>query len=261
MYINKFNLQVAKVASKESVRYQLTGVLFDPRNNRTIASDGKRLIEVRNKDVSMLEDHPIASHVKADTKPFIVPLGKKLGELQRQIATKSPVRALEWLSVEKITEQEVKGGDPIRHVTLASTDLETRTRTELRLINGTFPNCDAVKPRPDSAKATIVVDADLLADTLNAVDISNGKTPVLLSVHENQVVLESANDDTGQESYAVVMGLSKEATPSHLRERVDGKPSKEDPKKEPEKTAPVAEKPGLKTPKPVLKAKMAKAIA
>ena len=76
MLFNKYNLTVAKMASKSEIKPALASVMFT--NTKTVATDGARLLEVSVDSELKLEQAPEVAGRKPmrGVKPFLVPASK-----------------------------------------------------------------------------------------------------------------------------------------------------------------------------------------
>ncbi len=201
IYLGAANLMLRSVASKEEMRYALTGILVDPVRGVTAASDGKRLVEVTLPKIAAGK-FPAGSSVLANggTKPFLLS-AKSAQELSKRIG------------------KSKRADDPVQFAALAAvkdvqkpsflvTDGQKTQVVGCEAIDGSFPDYIGgnVFPKGDPA-ATIVMNAALLRDTLAACAMGDFVT---IHCFKDRVIVLSDKD--GMASRAVVMSSGMKAT-------------------------------------------------
>ncbi len=216
---NKWNLDVAKFASKESKRPILQSILVEPGS--TVATDGHQLVKVSAPNhEAKLENFPVipgVSTVRLDGN-FLLPASTAL-EVSKQIPRKSTIPVLQNAAV-------LDAGPD--HVGMVTTDLDSAKPVTVRKVKGTFPNYQTIID--DLEKVTVQSEVTLNGLLLGELakflgQFNGGKGPAIkLTIFEpvrtegktgagetrvtNRAVrLTATNTDTGQEAYAILMPM------------------------------------------------------
>jgi len=134
MLYNQHNLDVAKIASKNYVKPALAGVFF--KKDRTVATDGYRLIEEMTPKDADVADFPIADGMSTmkGCKPFIVD-AKMLAGIKLPKKTSLPI--LSNVAIKHIDD---------KHVEFFTTNLETSEVKTVARIDGNFPDYESLFP-------------------------------------------------------------------------------------------------------------------
>jgi len=236
LYFNDHNLRIASAASKELTRLALTAVAFFP--TRTVASDGRRLVEVTAPpdQQAIREEHPLKAVVDQAAAwkwPLLVP-AEACKEFARKLPRKSFRPELTCGAIEQVETDE--GGQPKR-VVLASTDGSCAQRMQIELVDANYPDIDQVKPALGRARGILALDLDMLIDTLRAMKIGdNGRdlAPLVLTVYEDRITLRVNQRGGGQTAYAIQMAIEPEAalTAEEMKRCAEIKAALEPPPKE-----------------------------
>ncbi len=216
---NKWNLDVAKFASKDSTRYSLNSILVEP--GATVATDGHQLVKVSAPNhETKLENFPVIPGVTMvrPSANFLLPASTAL-EVSKQIPRKSTIPVLQNAAV-------LDAGPD--HVGMVTTDLDSAKPVTVRKVEGTFPSYQTVID--DLEKVTVQSEVKLNGLLLGELakflgQFNGGRQPeIKLTIFEpiqpelnkkdgikpyNRAVrLTAANTDTGQEAYAVLMPMN-----------------------------------------------------
>lgn len=152
--LNRHNLELAKLAPKDTSRYTFNGIHVSPE--RTIVTDGHYLVTVALQD-SKSEDFPATEGIEPTDSfpPFILPTDAAL-----DVAKSIPKRAINpiYHSVAIGAKSSVNGT-----VVMAVPDLDNPRVFQPRKIDGQYPNVDQVIPKREDAKFTISFDLELLS--------------------------------------------------------------------------------------------------
>jgi hypothetical protein len=158
MLIHKDSFKVFAVASKEASRPQLNGVHVS-LDGTCEATNGHCLVRVHNVTASA-EDFPVPS--KGWTPPevpaegFIVPT-----EDAKACAALPPKKQRLPFLAENVLLESLNG-----RARFVATDLDRWPAVDVRPVEGTWPNTDAVIPKADEARFSIAVNPYVLARTL-----------------------------------------------------------------------------------------------
>lgn len=211
--LNKHNLSLASLASKETSRFTLNGILVTP--TETVETDGHQLCTVSMQKTDT-EAVPSPTGVDfaavADWKPFILPAGEAL-DIAKALPKKSTIPILQNAFIGSKTD--VNGTAQI-----AVTNLDQFRVFNPRKLEGNFPDWKRVIPKPEENPPALCVsiDAALLARVLKQVESFRGdvrqpfcrmyfwgdkkESGVLLC---NNAIRIDADNDTGQHFTGVVM--------------------------------------------------------
>lgn len=197
MLYNSLNLEVAKIASKSEMRPEIAGVFF--KQDRTVATDGFRLLEVRTPADVKVEDFPCVDGKAAmrGVQPFIVPAR----------------------SVREIKIPKVKNGLPIianvaikhadaRLIEFLTTDLETAKITTARRVEGKFPDYEQLWPA-GAPVAEVVVNGALLGELVEIMAKLDRTSAVRIKFFapDKPIVLEAGNE--GQKGRGLIMPIKE----------------------------------------------------
>ena len=144
--LNKHNLNLAALASKEMSRFTLNGILVTP--TETVETDGHQLCTVSmQKTDTEAVPHPngVDFAPAADWKPFILPAGEAL-DIAKAIPKKSTVPICQNAFIGAKTD--VNGTAQI-----AVTNLEQFRVFNPRKLEGNFPDWKRVIPKPERLKS------------------------------------------------------------------------------------------------------------
>lgn len=186
MLYNSLNLEVVKIASKSEMKPELAGVLF--KNDRTVATDGFRLLEITTPTGVKPEDFPVVDGAAAmrGCQPFIAS-AKSLKEIKIP-KVKNGLPILQNVAIKYLDDKRVE---------FLTTDLETAKITTARRVEGKFPDYEQIFPQGAPA-AEVVINGELLAELLGIMAKLGGITksvkmkfygktkPVMLEAGETQ---------------------------------------------------------------------------
>lgn len=147
--------------SGESTRYALTGVCVE--KGRAVVSDGKMLLSVPAIQVPAGEFPAEMTRGKRLSGRRIVPTDA-LKKAFSFVPKKSTIPCLNGVVITE-EDQDFDGkGDArqLTRVTISGTDLETSGTVKTRIIEGTFPEIDAVIPKPEARPLKVSLAAGLL---------------------------------------------------------------------------------------------------
>ena len=200
--LNRNNLNIAALASSESSRYAISGILITP--TETVASDGHALIRVT---VPTVPEETLpglkafnGAATSATWAPFIMAANQAL-EIAKAIP-KKPV-------VLPVLRHAFVSGDAEQ---IGVTDMETERTFSVSRVKGEYPDYAKLIPPPEEAVVEMGFDAALLVRVLKQVASIvrqyNCAAPVRLRFYpEKQLMRIDASTEVGdaQEVTAVVM--------------------------------------------------------
>jgi hypothetical protein len=203
MLIRKESFKVAAVASTEASRPQLNGVHVMP-DGTCEATDGHCLVRVHTPARGDAADYPCP--FPGWTAPEVPAEGFILRSADAKAAAKLPPRKGQLpMLTENVLLESLNG-----RAKLTATDLDRWTAVEPRPIEGPYPRCDAVFPRPDDAVAVHEFNPRLLARTLltlaDALDLSD-LTGVVLRIGKSGAMRLDAKNANGGQGTALVMPM------------------------------------------------------
>lgn len=162
--LNRANLAIAKMCTKEESRYLLNGVYVTPEY--TVVTDGHRLVKVATTNADA-EQFPNFEDFKAASKwaPFILKRDDALA-----VCVAIPKERKLW---------------PVRHAAvnesnsqeLATNDLSTKHLFKTEHLAGKYPDFDRVVPEKETAAFVAPVNARYLMEMLKAVVDANPDFP------------------------------------------------------------------------------------
>lgn len=208
---NKENFTVAKIASKDSTRYNLNSIYCHPKF--TVGCDGRMLMIITSpKSMSgvigapSVDEMPIPTDGELTDKfePFILNLDDAK-KVEKSIPKKSSLPILHHVALLKSDNGNAK---------FFTTDLQSQNITVSKKIDGEYPQFGKVLPKGRPIK-TIRVQTKLLKTLVEAIEAAQGSRAmpyVDLQIYENeegQIGLKSTNSDTGQRITAVLMAMKK----------------------------------------------------
>lgn len=183
---NALNLEVAKVAAKDSAKPELNGVFFTPQ--KSVATDSFRLLEISTPSGVKPEDFPVCQGKSAmrGFRPFIAPASEvaKLKIIGNKATASLPI--LNHIAVSFRDEHQVS---------FLTTNLEVAETKTMRLIDGTFPPYEQVIPQGQP-----VLEINLNAAYLAELATILGKFNRLMSVkfkfygNDKPVLMEAGNE-------------------------------------------------------------------
>lgn len=158
--LNKHNLELAKLASKEENRFLLQGILVQPES--TVVTDGQVLMEVTTADFRAADfpQPPGIASATDEWKPFVLSAQDALA-IAKTIPKKTTTPILSNAAV------ATPNGDD--HMTIFTTDLERHNPVTVRKLTGTYPDYKRVIWPAEEAEFAINVNARNLADVLDFV--------------------------------------------------------------------------------------------
>lgn len=202
--LNRFNLNIAALASKEESRYSLCGIQVT--KERTCVTDGHCLVTVSAPDLPHADIPMIEGIAPSENPaPFILPAKEALA-----IASALPKKTM--IPILNNAFVESGEGDIAK---VAVTDLESPRIFNVKKIAGAYPNIDQVIPSQESAEIAIAVDANLLINILKALAPlpaacdKNHLAAVVMRIKdpESPIRFDVENKETGQKGLGVLMPL------------------------------------------------------
>ena len=207
MFFSRDNLATHRIAEGSATRPGLAGVFVDPRRNRTVASDGKRLVEITGPKVDP-KKYPAKGVVLAngDTDPFILPAETAQEILKVLPKGKDATDARQYAAL-------VQNG---KKLAIATVDGQKAHTFDVKPLGDPYPDFSQVFPDAKPL-ASLLVDPNLLRETLAVAGIGKSMT---FHLFEKVAILESAAED-GSTSRAVIAPLkgkpAKYAAPKNGR--------------------------------------------
>jgi len=196
MFLNRHNLDIAKLASKEESRYVLGAILANETD--TIVTDGHCLVIVSKPPVP--ESAPVVEGFERVDTPRLIP---------RQCA-------LDLAKLAKGADFNVvqlgKNGNGAKPAAAIDNSI-----VYFDPIDGQFPNYKAVMPNHRDAVFTINLDPQLLGKVLDVVNSAIGKEKRLAREvtfrfydKDKAIRIDATNVDAGQQITAVVMPMTNQ---------------------------------------------------
>jgi hypothetical protein len=224
MLLNKHNLNIAALCSKEESRFTLKAILVTPE--ASVETDGHQLIKVTLPNLKVESFPDIANKPKpVDTwKPFLLPASEALN-IVKALPKKSSIPVLKCAAVTEATDQN-------GHASILVTDLEMTREFNPKKPEGNFPDYERVMPKDEEVEYRTAFNPELLGRVLKQVQdfISEDKTVRRGIRHFNGCILSftkpngalriEAKNDEGQTMTAVVMPMRDDyAEPEIYRRR------------------------------------------
>ena len=212
MIYNKNNLVIAAIASKGS-REELTGVYF--KNDRTVATDSVKLIEVKNPESfeKQAGDYPPALNNGRDKvmkeiskKGYIIP-AKNINKVLKNLAE---VKSKNLPILENAVF--LSNGDE-ETSRIATTDLEKTDIVAGKNIKGTFPDYERIMADTRINHSKVLISVNQLKPVLDILDKMNLTGDKQLELHVCQEgdkpLTIKAKTLEGQDITALVMPLKQ----------------------------------------------------
>lgn len=174
------------------------------------ATDGHCLVRVHTPTRGEASEYPCP--FEGWTAPEVPAEGFILPSADAKAASKLPPRK-SWLPMltENVLLESLNG-----RAKLTATDLDRWTAVEPRPIEGPYPRCDQVFPRPEDATACFELNPRLLAKTLltlaDALDLSD-LSGVVLRIGKHGALRLDARNDNGGQGTALVMPMKASTEP------------------------------------------------
>ncbi len=205
MLLNKANLNLANITSKEASRYQLNGILVE--ENCTVATDGHRLMVIGAVRDINAADFPLVNSQPALDKfpPFILSRATAL-EIAKSLPSKERIPALNCAAVVR-----VPNGEAEKRATLVTTDLDTHRVFDSRVGEGQFPNWRAILPKGKKPISAISFDPDLMIGVLQQMKASGVKQVALRVFDSSSAMRLDATLESGQPVLGILMPMRGEA--------------------------------------------------
>jgi hypothetical protein len=224
--LNKHNLEIAELASKDESRFTLNAIYVTPE--ATVETDGHQLVMVTTPDIDA-ESFPATPGVTPTKKfkPFLLDAETAL-KIAKAIPRKTTLPVLACVAIGSESDKEppkaAKGEDqqPGTAV-LAVNNLESPQVFQPKKMKGNFPDYERVIPKPGSEFFQVGFDLNILVPVLERFQKflkpdRNIKPPAPVSfqfqqptegssgaINHNALRLDAEND--GQKMTAVVMPL------------------------------------------------------
>lgn len=211
MNINKLNLEVGHCASKEESRYHLSNIHFT--QEYTEASNGHILARITYPIQFDPADLPenIKTKPKEEIKDFLIPLSG-VKEIKFQKKVNIPCLADVYVDVDETNNNG--------NAKFISTDLQTTPITEIKKIDGEFPDSNQIFPTQEPV-FEICLDPSYL-EIFCKITKEFGKHPhVKLTFYniDSPVLVESYNQDTKQNFTGLIMPMRGEARDLSKKEK------------------------------------------
>lgn len=208
--LNKHNLAIASLASKDQSRFTLNGILVRP--DCTVVTDGHQLTMVTTPkdDIESFPELPGAAPACRDFKPFILP-SAAAADVAKSLPKGRKTKTLPILNNAAVSA-DTREGD---YAVLMTTDLETARPFRVRKMAGNFPDFERVIPKRSDSTFRIRFNAELLVRVLNQCVslMSEERIPMVeLSFTDSAgpVRIDCESADTGQKMTSVVMPCAGE---------------------------------------------------
>jgi hypothetical protein len=203
MLIRKESFKVAAVASTDACRPQLNGVHVTP-DGTCEATDGHCLVRVHTPTRGDVTEYPCP--FPGWTAPEVPAEGFILPTADAKAAAKLPPKKGQLVMLtENVLLESLNG-----RAKLSATDLDRWTAVEPRPIEGPYPRCDMVIPRPEDMGEAVEFNPRLLAKTLltlaDALDLSE-LTGVVLRLGKHGAMRLDAKNCNGGQGTALIMPM------------------------------------------------------
>ena len=202
MLLNKHNLAIADLASKDESRYTLTAIRVTPK--WTATTNGHYLVTVT---LPKLKDSQFPridgfNPTNGTTPPFLLHRDDALA-IGKSIPRKQSIPVLETAAIGATADGKIQ---------VAVTDLDSPKLTVPRKMDGQFPNIDAVIPNGEKRTLRIGLDAAYLAKLAKSAlaTCDNGRRHEVTICcdfidAQSAVKMTATNPETEQEWMAVLM--------------------------------------------------------
>ncbi len=212
---NKKQLEIINLASPDETRVALNGLYFD--GNKTVVTDGHRLVYVENTKQCIKEDWP-ANGIKWDglETPFLVSkntIQKALKNIPKK--TDFPILKNVAIGLKERVENEPE------NVICQTTDLENTDNIEARTIGAKFPNYKQIIPDFENSSLfqRVGLNATYLKEVCAVMEKYNsGPRTITLYVKKDEIrdgkitlpgehcpIVVTANDEEGTKATAIIM--------------------------------------------------------
>jgi len=202
--LNRHNLTIASLASKEASRYALGSILIAPE--RTVVTDGRLLATVSTPTLPAESVPTIDGFAPTNTfRPFQLPAEDAMA-IAKAIPKSTNLPILENAFVDAGTDGKAK---------IAVTNLESSRVFEIRKPAGSYPQVDQVIPALEDSEIAIALNPNLLISLLRALvpllekdsgfilRVKDAKTPIRLDFESTQ---------SGQRGIGILMPMQGEGT-------------------------------------------------
>lgn len=162
MLLNRHNLNIAALCSKDPSRFALNAIYITPQ--ATVETDGHQLVSVTLPPGLTAESFPAPPNTPSavdDWKPFLLPASEALA-IAKALPKKS---ALPVLQCAAVTDETDNNG----HSAISVTDLEFARVFRTRKPEGNFPDYGRILPKLEAATFQVSFNAALLVRVLNQV--------------------------------------------------------------------------------------------
>ena len=200
--LNRHNLEIASLCSKEQSRYSLGGILVQPR--RTAVTDGHLLMIVDTEAQVTSDNFPLTPGCTASDEftPFILPAKSAL-DIARAIPKRSTIPVMMMAAVG--SESDSNG-----HAVMAVNDLESPKVFTPKKSEGTFPEVDKCVPDIGTETVSFSLDLHLLIPLLKEMEkLADTKSAAVATfrVKDNNspIRIDVRNGTTEQNGIAVIM--------------------------------------------------------
>jgi predicted DNA-binding transcriptional regulator AlpA len=204
MLLNKHNLNIAALCSKEQSRFTLNALYVTP--TATVETDGQQMVLVTLPPETKAETFPeLPNSPKAvdDWKPFLLP-ASEAAVISKALPKKSTIPVLQCAAV---TDETDANG----HSAIAITDLEMARVFRTKKPEGNFPDYERVIPKSEAAEFQISLNAAILAKIMKQIESfqPDNRTPACtfsFSDAKSPVRIDATGGDN-QQLTAVVMPM------------------------------------------------------
>lgn len=193
---NKLNLEVARFASKTTIKPELASVLF--ADGKTVATDSTRLVEITTPKHQNAEDYPIT----VGHGEFVTKLAEPVMLSASQVKNLKVVKASKSLPVLNNVALFRDG----KNVELVSTNLDDKNAVSIRPTEGNFPDYEQVVPKGE-ASFQLDVNADLLAEILDTLAKLSTDKRVTIKFFDAKKPLLITADGNEQSARALIMPM------------------------------------------------------
>lgn len=208
MNINKFNLLVAKVASKDVRRQNLNSVYFD--TDGTLATDGHKIVKIGYPEQYPTEELPTKEPISGEAKdlvPFLLPREAAAGLEKSQPKIKHmPILNNIFLDVTKTNSSG--------SAHFMTTTLDSESRPAIKKMDYTFPPYKQVIPQQKDRVLRIGFNCKYMAEICEIASKMGLEECVFEFYGDvSPVKITGKNKETGQDFMALVMPIKLEKEP------------------------------------------------
>jgi len=205
---NKKHLEIVKFSTTDPTRIALHGLLFD--GNKTVATDGHRLICVESEQKATIEDWPVNGiNWSENDKPFTV----SRSTIEKALKNIPKVPNIPAWENAAIGLKVMPTGEPDK-VVCQTTDFDNTDNVESRTVAGKFPNYQQVIPnfKDENLYQRVGVNGKYLKEVCMLLEKYCESSHVVTLYLKKDTVKDGKSQDDGQLHSMVVTADNGEGT-------------------------------------------------